>query len=85
MRWHECCNICYMINEEQKALNKKTVESFARRIRKAAISFSIGTDMFLQLEIDGMSVEQRVELKSALLARKNSVSYEYLNKKIGNV
>lgn len=62
-------------------METKKVNSIANRIKKANSSYSCMGDMMLCLEIDSLTISERRELKAALLARKNPVSYGYLDQK----
>jgi len=64
-------------------MDKKAVSAFRTRINRAKSSFSCGGDMMLQMDIDGMTLEQRQELRAALINSKSPLSYPYLDKKAG--
>ncbi len=63
-------------------IDKKQVSNYRARINKALASFSVGTDMFLQFEIDGMSSENKIFLQAALLDSRKPLSYPYLDAQI---
>jgi len=63
-------------------IDKKKVQNFRTRIRKAQNSFGVMGDMLLHLEIDAMHPAERKALKDALEHSKAPLRYDYLTKKV---
>ncbi len=63
-------------------MTKERITKIKARIRRAQSSFNIGGDMLLGFEIDAMTLLEKLELQTGLLAGKVRVQYKYLNESI---
>lgn len=63
-------------------MTKEKIQKFKARIKRAQNSFSIGGDMMLSFDIDGMSLDDMVALQAGLLGGRIPVSYKYLDERI---
>lgn len=63
-------------------IDKKRVQSFRTRIKRAQSTLACMGDMILQMDIDAMHPLERAQLRAALLAGRSPVSYQYLDQKV---
>lgn len=64
-------------------MEAKKVQSYKRRIKAAQSTLSCMGAVMLQMEVDNMTLEQRLELKAALQVGRSPITYAYLEQKIG--
>lgn len=63
-------------------MDKKTIQSFRTKIKKASTSFSVMGDMILHLQIDAMTASERTMLQEGLKASRAPLNYGYLDQKV---